>query len=37
MTQVPKIIYKVDPRDDGHYSCAVGSQQIYIQVTVIGK
>ena len=31
------IIYKVDPRDDGNYSCAVGSQQISIQVTVIGK
>ena len=31
------IIYKVDPRDDGSYSCAVGSQQISIQVTVIGK
>jgi hypothetical protein len=31
------IIYNVDPRDDGSYSCAVGSQQISIQVTVIGK
>ena len=31
------IIYNVDPLDDGHYSCAVGSQQISIQVTVIGK
>jgi hypothetical protein len=31
------IIYKVDPRDDGSYSCAVGSQRISIQVTVIGK
>jgi hypothetical protein len=30
-------IYNVDPRDDGSYSCAVGPQQISIQVTVIGK
>ena len=31
------IIYNVDPRDDGNYFCAVGSQQRSIQVTVIGK
>ena len=31
------IIYNVDPRDDGSYFCAVGSQQRSIQVTVIGK
>ena len=31
------IIYNVDPRDAGSYICTVGSQQRYIQVTVIGK
>ena len=31
------IIFNVDPRDDGSYSCAVGSQQRSMQVTVIGK
>jgi hypothetical protein len=31
------IIYNVDPRDDGSYSCAVGSQKRSIQFTVIGK
>jgi hypothetical protein len=28
------IIYNVDPRDDGSYSCAVGSQKRSIQFTV---
>jgi hypothetical protein len=31
------IIYNVDARDDGGYICENGSQQRYIQVTVIGK
>ena len=31
------IIYSVDPRDAGSYRCTVGSEQRYMQVTVIGK
>ena len=31
------VIYNVDPGDDGSYLCSNGSQQSYIQVTVIGK
>jgi hypothetical protein len=31
------IIYNVDQSDAGHYLCRVGTQQIYIEVTVIGK
>jgi len=31
------IIYNVDPGDEGTYLCRVGTQQLCIQVTVIGK
>ena len=31
------ILYNVDPGDDGGYICKNGSQQRYIQVTVIGR
>ena len=31
------VIYTVDARDTGNYLCTDGSQQRYIQVTVIGR
>jgi hypothetical protein len=31
------MIHNVDPRDDGSFSCGVGSQKRTIQFTVIGK
>jgi hypothetical protein len=37
VTTASLIIYNVDPGDDGSYLCRVGSQQIAMQVTVIGK
>jgi hypothetical protein len=37
VNNVSLIIYNVDVSDAGSYVCRVGSQQIYMQVTVIGK
>ena len=37
VTTASLIIYNVDLRDEGTYLCTVGSQQVQIKVTVIGK
>ena len=37
VNNISLIIYNVDLSDAGNYLCTVGSQQISMQVTVIGK